>query len=336
MLLQIHNLRTHFTSPSGLVRAVDGVSLDIPRGQTVALVGESGCGKSLTALSVLRLVPPPGRIADGEILFDGHDLLRLSPRQMRGIRGNRIAMVFQEPMSCLNPLLTVGYQIGEALELHRGLRGKARRRRAAELLRRVGIPAAETRVHDYPHQMSGGMRQRVMIAMALACEPDLLIADEPTTALDVTIQAQILALLRQLQQQTGMSILLITHDLALVAGSADAVYVMYAGRIVEHAPVAPLFDAPRHPYTQALLHRMPRLRAAQPIDARTRCRLEVIPGEVPRPTNRPPGCAFHPRCPFGKHDSICQTRVPAMVEQEPGRQCACWWADRQAARMPHA
>ena len=335
MLLQICNLQTHFISPAGIAPAVDGVSLEIPLGKTVALVGESGCGKSLTALSVLRLVPPPGRIVGGEILFGGRDLLKLNQREMRDIRGNRIAMIFQEPMSCLNPLLTVGHQIGEALELHRGLRGRPRHRRTVELLQRVGIPAPETRVDDYPHQMSGGMRQRVMIAMALACEPDLLIADEPTTALDVTIQAQILALLRELQQQTAMSILLITHDLGLVAGSADTVYVMYAGRIVEQAPVERLYKDPRHPYTQALLRSMPHL-ITDLDDAQTRRRLEVIPGEVPQPTSRPAGCAFHPRCPLGQHDSTCQTEVPPTIEREPGRQCACWRADHQAVPTTHA
>ncbi len=331
MLLRIRDLKTHFIGPDGVAPAVDGVSLDIHRGRTVALVGESGCGKSLTALSILQLVPPPGRIVGGEIRFDDHDLLKLNQRRMRDIRGNRIAMIFQEPMTSLNPVLSVGHQIGEALQLHRGLRGKALRRRTVELLQRVGIPAPNTRADEYPHQMSGGMRQRVMIAMALACEPDLLIADEPTTALDVTIEAQILALLRELQQQTGMSILLITHDLSLVAGSADTVCVMYAGRIVERALVEDLFDDPRHPYTQALLHSMPRLPTAQSPDARSpaRKRLEVIPGEVPQPVNRPAGCAFHPRCPLGRQDPICQAQVPPMAELAAHHECACWKASIQ-------
>jgi oligopeptide/dipeptide ABC transporter ATP-binding protein len=338
MLLRIRNLRTHFVSPDGVAPAVDGVSLAIPRGQTVALVGESGCGKSLTALSILQLVPPPGRIVGGAVLFDGRDLLTIGQREIRKIRGNRIAMIFQEPMTCLNPVLTVGRQIGEVLELHRGLRGKSGRKCTIELLQRVGIPAPDARADDYPHQMSGGMRQRVMIAMALASEPDLLIADEPTTALDVTIQAQILALLRGLQQQSGMSILLITHDLSLVAGCADTVYVMYAGRIVEQAPVGRLYDAPRHPYTQALLRSMPRLRMYRGASqlGRARRRLEVIPGEVPQPANRPPGCAFHPRCPLGRDDSICQTKVPPMAELETDRQCACWKAESSRSRTPQA
>jgi oligopeptide/dipeptide ABC transporter ATP-binding protein len=336
MLLQISDLRTHFINPDGVAPAVDGVSLDIARGQTVALVGESGCGKSLTALSVLRLVPPPGRIVGGEVLFEGHDLLKLNQRQMRRIRGNRIAMVFQEPMTSLNPVLSIGQQIGEALRRHRGVRGKALRRRTVELLKRVGIPGANARINDYPHQMSGGMRQRVMIAMALACEPGLLIADEPTSALDVTIQAQILELLHDLQQQTGMSILLITHDLGLVAGFADAVCVMYAGRLVERAPAQRLFGDPRHPYTQALLRSMPRL-AGDSNSAETihrleagatpdRRRLEVIPGEVPRPANRPLGCPFHPRCELGHCDPTCQLRTPEMVKLTPEHECACWKA----------
>lgn len=319
MLLTIRDLQTHFDTRAGLARVVDGLSLEIPRGRTVALVGESGCGKSLTALSVLRLVPPPGRIVGGEILLDSTNLLSLSDRAMRSVRGNRIAMVFQEPMTSLNPVLTVGDQIAEALRLHRKLRGAALRQRCIALLRRVGIPAPDRRVKEFPHQMSGGMRQRVMIAMALACEPDLLIADEPTTALDVTIQAQIMALLRELQQQSGMSVLLITHDLGIVAGAADALCVMYAGRIVERGPTRELLADPRHPYTQALLRSVPRLDA----DTGGRRRLEVIPGEVPRPLHRPAGCAFHPRCAYAADLPPCRHTPPPLVRISPERACAC-------------
>ncbi len=320
MLLTIRNLQTHFFTRDGIARAVDGVSLEVPRRQTIALVGESGCGKSLTALSILRLVPPPGRVIAGEILLEGRNLLSLDERAMRAIRGDRVAMVFQEPMTSLNPVLSVGAQIAEALRLHRNLRGRAARDRGIALLRHVGIPAPERRVRAFPHQMSGGMRQRVMIAMALACEPDLLIADEPTTALDVTIQAQIMALLRQLQQQSGMSVLLITHDLGIVAGAADAVCVMYAGRIVERGPTRDLLAEPRHPYTQALLRSVPRLDANP---SGKRARLAVIPGEVPRPLHRPSGCAFHPRCAAARGNPRCRTETPELVAISPTRACAC-------------
>ncbi len=319
MLLQIENLQTHFDTRDGALRAVDGVSLAIAPAQTLALVGESGCGKSLTALSILRLVPPPGRIAGGHILFHDRDLLALPESDMRGVRGNRIAMIFQEPMTSLNPLLRVGEQIGEVLRLHRRASARAARERSIELLRRVGLDAPEQRIRDYPHQLSGGMRQRVMIAMALACEPELLIADEPTTALDVTIQAQILALLRELQQQSGLAMLCITHDLAVVAQIADAVCVMYAGRIVEQAATAELFARPLHPYTRALLRSTPRI--AQSTAGQ---RLPVIPGEVPRAAQRPTGCAFHPRCELGRADEQCKSAGPALRQAGDGHMSACW------------
>jgi oligopeptide/dipeptide ABC transporter ATP-binding protein len=344
VLLRIQNLQTHFDTPGGVVRAVDEVSLEVAAGQTVAVVGESGCGKSLTALSILRLVPPPGRIAGGEIWFHDRDLLGLPEAEMRAIRGDRIAMIFQEPMTSLNPLLTVGQQIDEVLRLHRGASGRTARRRAVELLGRVGIASPEQRSRDYPHQISGGMRQRVMIGMALACEPELLIADEPTTALDVTVQGEVLGLLRELQQQTGLAMLFITHDLAVVARIADAVCVMYAGRIVEQAPAAQLFAGPRHPYTQALLRCTPRLARGTsarrlavipgqspsetaPTTGANGRRLPVIPGEVPTALHRPSGCPFHPRCELGREDGNCQANVPPLLGVTAGHLCACWKAD---------
>lgn len=262
MLLRVSGLRTHIRTHASIVAAVDGIDFDVPAGRVVALVGESGSGKSITALSILRLLPPGGYIAGGAITFEGRDLATLSPAELRRVRGNRIAMIFQEPMSCLNPVLSIGRQLGEPLTLHRGLRGAAARSAAAELLRAVGIPDPQRRLGDYPHELSGGMRQRVMIAMAIACRPALLIADEPTTALDVTVQAQVLALLRDLQQQTGMAILFITHDLGVVAQVADEVVVLQAGKVVEQAPVRQLFAAPRHEYSRALLACVPRLRTA--------------------------------------------------------------------------
>ncbi len=293
-LLEVKGLQTSFETPRGLVRAVDGVSFSIPKGKTLCLVGESGCGKSVTSLSVMRLIPrPPGRIESGEIWFGGRDLLKLSSEEMRKLRGNEISMIFQEPMTSLNPVFTVGDQIGEPLQIHRGMGRSQRRERAIELLKLVGIPAPERRVDDYPHQMSGGMRQRVMIAMALACEPKLLIADEPTTALDVTIQAQILELLRGLQERFGMSILLITHDLGVVAEMAHDVAIMYAGQIVESATVNEVFKNPRMPYTQGLLRSVPRLSAGGERRGR---RLESIPGIVPNLLDLPRGCRFQDRC----------------------------------------
>ena len=292
-LLEVNNLRTHFPTRRGLVRAVDGVSFYLDRGELLGLVGESGCGKSMTALSVMRLIAPPGKIVEGEILFDGQDLLKLSDAEMRQMRGDDIAMIFQDPMTSLNPVFTVGEQIGEALRLHRKLSRKEAKRAAIEAMREVAIPDPARRIDDYPHQLSGGMRQRVMIAMALACNPKLLIADEPTTALDVTIQAQILELLDELRKQRELAVLLITHDLGVVAEVADRVAVMYTGRIVEESPVDELFARPKHPYTEGLLRSVPKLTSEH---VARKERLETIDGTVPRPTDLPPGCHFAPRC----------------------------------------
>jgi oligopeptide/dipeptide ABC transporter ATP-binding protein len=320
-LLSIKNLSTHFFTEEGLVKAVQDVSFDIPMGKTLAVVGESGCGKSVTALSVMRLIPwPPGKIVQGRIEFDGGSLLNKTEAQMRQIRGNDIAMIFQEPMTSLNPVFTVGNQIVEAVKLHQHKSGREAQEIAVDMMRKVGIADPERRVREYPHQMSGGMRQRVMIAMALCCDPKLLIADEPTTALDVTIQAQILELLRGLQQTHNMSIMLITHDLGVVAENADNVVVMYASRIAETAAVGPLFGNPRHPYTQGLLKSLPRLGAKKD-------RLDVIPGSVPNPVNFPSGCKFHPRCPVGKDKPKCRNDEPPLLEVSPGRCVACWFAD---------
>ncbi len=291
-LLSIEGLRTQFRTANGLISAVDGVSLSVDRGKTLGIVGESGCGKSMLSLSVMRLVPQPGRIADGRVMFDGTDLIGLSNDAMRAIRGKRIGMIFQEPMTSLNPVFTVGDQIIEAICAHERTASKADlRARAIRALDRVRIPAASRRLDEYPHQMSGGMRQRVMIAMALACDPDLLIADEPTTALDVTVQAQILDLLRDLQEQSHMAIILITHDLGVVAEMADEVAVMYAGRVAERASGTAIFDDPQHPYTLGLLGSIPKLEE-------TRERLLAIEGAVPPPFALPSGCRFHPRCVF--------------------------------------
>jgi oligopeptide/dipeptide ABC transporter ATP-binding protein len=322
-LLKIENLSTFFRTEQGLARAVQNVSFTIPAGKTLALVGESGCGKSVTALSIMRLIPdPPGEIAEGRILFEGRDLLKLSDEQMRTIRGNDIAMIFQEPMTSLNPVFTVGNQIVEAIRLHQKKSAAEARRIAVEMFRKVGIADPERRVDEYPHQMSGGMRQRIMIAMALSCHPKLLIADEPTTALDVTIQAQILELLRELQRQTHMSILLITHDLGVVAENADEVIVMYASRVAETAAVGELFAHPLHPYTQGLLRSLPKL-------TNRRKRLEVVGGSVPNPLEFPSGCKFHPRCPIGKDDRRCQTQEPVLREVRPGHGVACWYAGEE-------
>jgi peptide/nickel transport system ATP-binding protein len=292
-LLEVKNLRTHFPTRAGLVRAVDGVSFYLDRGELLGLVGESGCGKSITALSVMRLIAPPGKIVSGEILFDGKDLLKLSDREMRQMRGDDIGMIFQDPMTSLNPVYTIGEQIAEALRLHQNLSRKQAKQAAIEAMREVSIPDPSRRVDDYPHQLSGGMRQRVMIAMALACNPRLLIADEPTTALDVTIQAQILELLNELRKQRELAVLLITHDLGVVAEVADRVAVMYTGRIVEESPVGELFARPKHPYTEGLLRSVPKLTSEH---VAKKERLETIEGTVPRPTDLPPGCHFAPRC----------------------------------------
>ena len=356
-LLTIRDLRTSFTGDSGPVTVVDDVSLTIPRGKTIALVGESGCGKSVTALSILRLLPqPPANIDGGRIILDDGpagrtDLLTLTEREMRSVRGGRIAMIFQEPLTSLNPVFTVGEQIVEAIELHRTVRGRAAWAVAVELLRRVGIPSADRRAKAYPHQLSGGMRQRTMIAMALACEPALLIADEPTTALDVTVQRQILDLLQTLQAELGMSVLLISHDLGVVSHVADETYVMYAGRIVERAPTGELLANPLHPYTRALLACTPRIDGV--LD-----RLAVIPGSVPDPTAYPSGCRFHPRCEVSEQRAGDEGRfarpssadtggqvlrrcvetfkeepsgMPVLREVLPTHQVACWEAEPVAS-----
>jgi oligopeptide/dipeptide ABC transporter ATP-binding protein len=295
--------------------------LAIEPGRTVGLVGESGCGKTASALSIMRLIPePPGRITAGKILFDDVNLLDLPESKMRKIRGNRIAMIFQEPMTSLNPVFTVGAQIAEAIKLHQHLRGRQAWNIAVEMLHKVRIPAPQQRAREYPHQMSGGMRQRVMIAMALSCNPSLLIADEPTTALDVTIQAQILELLRALQHQTGMAILLITHDLGVIAEMAHKVAVMYASQIIEMADVGELYADPLHPYTQGLFRSMPRLSQAKD-------RLDAIPGTVPDPLRFPAGCKFHPRCPVGRDEDACQTQEPALQEVRPRHWVSCWKAE---------
>jgi peptide/nickel transport system ATP-binding protein len=322
-LLEIENLQTHFRTPDGVNRAVDGVSFTVEAGETVAIVGESGCGKSVTASSVLRLIPePPGKIK-GSIRFEGIDLLKLDERAMRDIRGNQISMVFQEPMTSLNPVLTVGRQIGETLRLHQGLGREAAERRVVEMLRLVGIAEPERRAREYPHQLSGGMRQRVMIAIALACNPKLLIADEPTTALDVTIQAQILDLMSELKQRVGAAIILITHDLGVVAEIAERVLVMYAGRKVEEAPVRELFRSPRHPYTQGLLGALPRLGSSL-IDTATR--LVEIPGAVPSLKRRIAGCVFASRCALAR--DVCRHVPPALELKAPGHLAACHFASK--------
>ncbi len=322
-LLSVRNLVTSFRTDAGVVRAVDEVSFDVPRAATVALVGESGCGKSVTALSILRLIgSPPGRIDSGAIALEGRDLLRLSEREMRDVRGNLVSMIFQEPMTSLNPVYTAGWQIIEAVVLHQRKSRKQARERAVDLLRLVGIPAPETSVDSYPHQLSGGQRQRVMIAMALACEPKLLLADEPTTALDVTIQAQILELLRDLQQRLSMGILFITHDLGLVAENAQSVVVMYAGRVVESSPVRELFARPMHPYTRGLLDSIPRPQASA--GGQRRARLRTIEGIVPDLRNLPPGCRFADRC--SMCIEICTREEPPLDEVAPGRSSRCWRA----------
>ena len=317
-LLAVDDLRTCFRTEEGVARAVDGISYNIRVGETFSLVGESGCGKSVSAMSILRLVPdPPGRIESGRILFKGRDLLRLSEEEMRQVRGNEIAMIFQEVMTSLNPVFTIGAQIVEAVVVHQGLRAKPATDRAVEVLRQVGMPEPQRRIHDYPHQLSGGLRQRAMIAMALACAPSLLIADEPTTALDVTIQAQILDLLKELQRQRGLSVLLITHDLSVVAENAERVAVMYAGRIMESADVGELFREPLHPYTEGLFACIPRLDAE-------RKPLETIPGSVPDPLHFPAGCRFHPRCRRCGNDSRCLTLEPPLREVALDHWVACW------------
>jgi peptide/nickel transport system ATP-binding protein len=324
-ILEIADLRTWFFTRDGIVRAVDGVSFHVFPGETLAVVGESGCGKSVTALSILRLIPsPPGRIVSGSIRFGGRDLLGLSEAAMRQVRGNEISMIFQEPMTSLNPVLTIGHQIAETLTLHQGLGRRAALAKAVDMLRLVHIPEAERRIGEYPHQLSGGMRQRVMIAMALACNPKLLIADEPTTALDVTIQAQILDLMRELKQKIDAAIVLITHDFGVVAEMAQRVVVMYAGRKAEEARVGALFRRPLHPYTKGLLNSMPRLGAS--LDAVHAQRLAEIPGTVPSLKEAIPGCPFAARCGFAT--DICHRAMPGFEEKEPGHFAACFHANQ--------
>ena len=316
-LLQVKDLKTYFFTDEGVLKAVDGISYEIEEGETLGLVGESGCGKSVSALSILRLIPtPPGKIVNGEVIFEGQDLLQVDESEIRHVRGNRIAMVFQEPMTSLNPVLTIGRQLTEALELHLKLDGTAAMRRAIGLLEMVGIPEAGTRVNDYPHQFSGGMRQRVMIAMALSCNPKLLLADEPTTALDVTIQAQILEIMARLSRDLGTAVIIITHNLGVVARYADRVNVMYAGKIVESGTAKELYANPRHPYTLGLLKSVPRL------DQDRKMKLDPIQGVPPDLINMPTGCSFYPRCSY-RIDKCAQETPPLMAVDEK-HHAACW------------
>ena len=315
-LLRVENLCTYFeTEGHGRVKAVDGVNLCLDRGSAEGLVGESGCGKTVTALSIMRLLPPKARVADGRILFEGRDLLQLSPAETQKIRGNRIAMVFQDPLSSLNPSLTVGEQVAETIRLHQGLRRFDAHKRAVSMLELVQLPSPSRRMREYPYQLSGGMRQRVMIAMALSCSPDLLIADEPTTALDVTIQAQILELIRELTVELDTALLLITHDLGIVAELCHQVSVMYAGRVVEKAPTRNIFKSPQHPYSRGLLDSIPRV--DREVDY-----LQSIPGSAPDLGHLPPGCSFHPRC--RERREICSREEPAQTEIRPGQTVSCW------------
>jgi peptide/nickel transport system ATP-binding protein len=319
-LLEVTGLKTHFFTDEGVVRAVDGVDFYIDKGETLGIVGESGCGKTVTALSILRLIPtPPGRIVEGSINYNGKNLLDLTPAQMRKIRGKEISMIFQEPMTSLNPVFTCGEQIAEALRLHEGLNRRDAMDKTVDMLKLVHIPNAERRVKEYPHQLSGGMRQRIMIAMALSCNPKLLIADEPTTALDVTIQAQILELLNELKSKLGMAVLLITHDMGVIAETAQRVVVMYAAKVAEEAPVGELFKEPLHPYTQGLLRSIPRIDLA----AIKKTKLETIPGTVPTLRGpEKPGCGFAPRCSFAKPMHFENT--PPLKEVRPGHKVACF------------
>lgn len=318
-ILDVRGLKTYFYTEDGVVKAVDGVDFDVKRGEIVALVGESGCGKSVTSFSIMQLVGIPGKIVDGEVVFNGRNLLDLPESQMRLLRGDQLSMIFQQPTSCLNPVFRVGDQISEVLEIHRGVDKKQGWQTAIDLLRTVGIPEPEKRIQAFPHELSGGMAQRVMIAMALACEPELLIADEPTTALDVTIQAQILDLMRGLQSKFNTSIILITHDMGVVAEMASRVSVMYAGRIVEQANVYTLFDEPYHPYTRGLL-------ASIPVMGVVKDRLDTIPGSVPNLIDLPPGCKFAPRCQARIENNlhICTEVEPDLIEYEPGHKVRCW------------
>ena len=317
VLLEIKNLKTHFYTDSGVARAVDGMDLTIFKGEALGVIGESGCGKSVTALSVMQLVAAPaGRIVAGEILFEGQDLLKKNREEMRAIRGNEIAMIFQEPMTSLNPVFTIGNQIMESIILHQKLGKKEARQKAIEMINLVGIPSPEKRMDEYPHHMSGGMRQRAMIAMALCCQPKLLIADEPTTALDVTIQAQILRLIRKIREERGMAVMMITHDLGVIAEVAEDVVVAYAGKAVEYADVKTIFRNPLHPYTRALYNSIPRL-----TDDRKK-RLDVISGSVPNPLDFPPGCRFHPRCGYAR--DFCRVEEPALADAGDGHRVRCF------------
>ena len=326
--IEVRNLKTYFYTEDGVVRAVDGLSYRLAKGETLGLVGESGCGKSVSALSVMRLVASPGKIVEGEILLDGLDLLQCSEPEMREVRGNRISMIFQEPMTSLNPVFTIGNQIMEAIRVHQDVSRNEARDRTIAMIRRVKISAAETRVDEYPHQMSGGMRQRVMIAMALACNPEVLIADEPTTALDVTIQAQIMELLAELQSEFQMSILLITHNLGLVAEVSDQIAVMYASKVVEHTSTTELFASPLHPYTHGLLTSVPTLGMSKEQE------LNVIPGQVPNPLHFPTGCRFHPRCPVA--EQRCRQEEPLLREVKPGHWAACHFIENGRSPMKGA
>lgn len=317
VLLDVRGLYTQFFTKDGIVKAVNGITYSLNEGETLAIVGESGCGKSVGVMSLTRLIPsPPGKVVAGEVIFDGRDLLKLDPDELRQIRGNRIAMIFQDPMTSLNPVLTIGHQISEALILHLGMNKEQARKRSVELLELVGIPGAANRLDDYPHQFSGGMRQRVMIAMGLSCNPQLLIADEPTTALDVTIQAQIVDLVQRLKDEIGMAVIWITHDLGVVAGMAERVIVMYAGFIVEEASVRDLYDSPRHPYTLGLLGSLPRLDEDKPV------RLKSIEGFPPDLVALPKGCPFAARCDY--KIAKCETENPPMEPVGPAHRAACW------------
>ena len=316
-LLEVNNLTTHFFTSDGVVKAVDGINYHLDEGEILGIVGESGCGKSVSALSLMRLVAdPPGKIVDGEVTFEDKDLLQLGDAEMRSIRGNRMAMVFQEPMTSLNPVLTIGRQITETLELHQNMTRAQARERAAELIRMVGIPDAASRLKDYPHQFSGGMRQRVMIAMALSCNPKLIIADEPTTALDVTIQAQILELMRELAQQFGTALIIITHNLGVVARYAHRVVVMYAGKIIETGSAEEIYSNPRHPYTLGLLNSVPRL------DEAVKASLDPIEGLPPDLVDLPVGCSFQPRCPYAF--DRCTQETPYLMDHSDAHTTACW------------
>jgi peptide/nickel transport system ATP-binding protein/oligopeptide transport system ATP-binding protein len=314
-LLEVSGLKTYFKTMDGVVKAVDGVDMAIAPGKTLGVVGESGCGKSVTSLSIMRLIDPPGFIAGGEIKFDNKDLVKFSEEEMRKVRGDKISMIFQEPMTSLNPVFTVGNQVGEAIKVHRKVSGKEAEARVVELFRMVGIPSPERRIKDYPHNMSGGMRQRVMIAMALALQPSLLIADEPTTALDVTIQAQILELIKDLRAKVNSAVLLITHDIGVVAEMADEVIVMYTGKVVEQGDVISVLKSPKHPYTVGLLSSIPSLGVKNQ-------RLNVIPGTVPSPLNLPKGCTFAPRCPNVM--GVCHEQEPPLKTIEGGAKVKCW------------